>query len=117
MSDGLGFNWQMFAKWVESLDLQGKLMVVARIAHQLTMAARDTYEPGTRGVTDPVRLRSINEIMHRLTRRIVDLGRGLPGDLNEAEFWESLAELCNGPTCAEDLATAASSAADSRRGV
>jgi len=35
------------------------------LAHALTILARDTYEVGTEGVTNPSRLRHINELQHR----------------------------------------------------
>jgi hypothetical protein len=43
-----------------------KVDVLLRLAHELTILARDTYDPESDGVTNPSRLRSINEIQHRV---------------------------------------------------
>jgi hypothetical protein len=42
-----------------------KADVLLRLAHELTIIARDTYDQESDGVTNPSRLRSINEIQHR----------------------------------------------------
>jgi hypothetical protein len=102
-----GFDWDSFITRVELLDHQGKAVLLAKAAYELTMRARDTYEPGTRGVSEPARLRGINEAMHRLTRRIPTLNRGTEGDWKEAEFWQALQEISQGGSCAEDLVSAA----------
>jgi hypothetical protein len=39
---------------------------VAAWLHAATIDARDTYIPGVEGVADPVRLRRLNELQHRL---------------------------------------------------
>ena len=36
------------------------------LAHQITIFARDTYEPDTDALSNPTRLRCINEMMHRI---------------------------------------------------
>ena len=71
---------------LEHLECHEKTALLAKAAYELTIQARDTYEPGTRGVTDPARLRGINEVMHRLTRRILTLSREGGNDWKEAEF-------------------------------
>ena len=114
MSDSQNFDWASFASWVEGLDRQTKTSFLARVAHELTVLARDTYEPGTRGVTDPSRLRAINEVMHRLTRRVLTLSRGNQDDWSDAEFWKVLSELAQPGGCLDDLITAVSTASDSQ---
>ena len=42
-------------------------------AHALTVLARDTYEGGTEGLTDPSRLRCMHELQHRLLRFLMAL--------------------------------------------
>lgn len=106
-----GFDWGSFITRAGQLDRQGKAALLAKTAHELTMRARDTYEPGTRGVTDPARLRGINEVIHRLTRRILTLCRGTEDDWKEAEFWQALQEISQGGGCAEDLESAVTSTA------
>src|SRR4051812_24427496 len=51
----------------EQQSLQEKALLLARLSHQLTIAARDTYTVGSDGVDDPARLRAFNEIQHRVT--------------------------------------------------
>jgi len=46
---------------------QEKLYFLIRLAHMLTILARDTYEVGGEGVTEASRLRLINEVQHRVT--------------------------------------------------
>ncbi len=40
---------------------------VAQFIHELTIVGRDTYEVGQDGLTEPQRLRLINEVQHRLS--------------------------------------------------
>ena len=44
-------------------------------SHRLTILARDTYEAGGQGLTNPSRLRAINEIQHRLTSFLLAIAR------------------------------------------
>ena len=104
-----GFDWASFVTRAEQMDHQGRAILLAKVAYELTMRARDTHEPGTRGVSEPARLRRINEVMHRLARRILTLNRGTEGDWKEAEFWQALQEISQGGSCAEDLVSAATS--------
>jgi hypothetical protein len=46
---------------------QEKLDLLVQFAHALTILARDTYAVAEDGLTNPARLRSINEIQHRVT--------------------------------------------------
>src|SRR2546422_2401895 len=41
--------------------------------HALTVLARDTYEGGRNGLTDPSRLRGMNELQHRVLRFLMAL--------------------------------------------
>jgi hypothetical protein len=114
MSSHDSFNWTLFAARLEGMDRKGKSCILIRLAFELTVLARDTYEPGTREVSDPSRLRAINEIMHRLTRRILNLVREDPDDWKEVEFWQMLSELSTTGDCLDDLIAAASTASSSR---
>ena len=105
MSDG--FDWASFTTRIEQLDHQAKAVLLAKAAYELTMRSRDTYEPGTRGVREPSRLRGFNEVMPRLTHRILALNRGTDDNWNEAEFWQALQEISQVGDCAEDLISAA----------
>lgn len=39
---------------------------LSRLGHQITIFARDTYEIDGNSLSDPMQLRCINEIMHRI---------------------------------------------------
>lgn len=111
MSDTNNFDWPSFARRLGEADRQAKASVLARVAYELTVRARDTYEPGTIGISDPSRLRIINELMHRLTRRVLNLTRGSEDGWKEAEFWQALCELSEQGSCLSDLVAATSAAA------
>jgi hypothetical protein len=40
---------------------------VAQLIHEITIIARDSYEVGRDGLTNPQRVRRINEVQHRLS--------------------------------------------------
>ena len=52
---------------------------MTRIAHTLTICARDTYEVGTEHVLDPETLRAYNELLHRVTGSVVSPLSSSPG--------------------------------------
>ena len=56
-----------------SLPPDAQLRVLATFGHNLTIAARDTYEFQAPGVRAPQRLRDINEIQHRVLAHILAL--------------------------------------------
>jgi hypothetical protein len=58
------------------LSTSEQAVVLARFAFELTIAARDTYVPGSNAVQFPERLRAINEIQHRVMGRLADVLRG-----------------------------------------
>ena len=55
---------------IESLSHLGRTILLARIAHALTVCARSTYEPGTENILEPKVLRGYNELLHRVTASI-----------------------------------------------
>ena len=66
------------AKWenrmaikLESVPDSAETALLGRIAHTLTICARDTYEVGTEHVLDPEMLRAYNELLHRVTGSFV----------------------------------------------
>ena len=52
---------------------QEKSDFLIRLAHALTILARETYEVGGEGLTQPARLRLINEIQHRVMGFLIAL--------------------------------------------
>ena len=82
--------------------LQARML--ARLAHLLTIAARDTYEVGGDGVDDPSGLRRFNEVMHRVIAQIGDL-LGDEGDrFSDDALLRGIDEVC----CVGLLVTAVS---------
>jgi hypothetical protein len=62
------------------------------LAHALTILARDTYEVGTEGITNPSRLRHINELQHRVIGFLLALRRNEAGRYSEDVFVRMLLE-------------------------
>lgn len=56
---------------LESLSDDAKTAYLARVAHTLTICARDTYEFGTEDVLNPQTLRAHNELLHQVIGSIV----------------------------------------------
>lgn len=61
-----------------------KVDFLLRFAHELTIIARDTYETGLDGLTSPSRLRSINEIQHRILGFVIALMQDNPNRYPDA---------------------------------
>lgn len=59
-----------------ALPANGQAEVLAHLAHELTVAARDGYEAGTADLADPARVRTLNEIQHRVTGHLAALLHG-----------------------------------------
>ena len=56
---------------IESLSDEARLKILAGLAHELTICARDTYEVGTDEVRDPRDLRAYNELLHCVTASVL----------------------------------------------
>lgn len=52
---------------------QDQINFLIRLAHALTILARDTYEVGGKSLTNPFRLRLINEVQHRVMSFLMSL--------------------------------------------
>jgi hypothetical protein len=50
-----------------SYSVEEKEEFIAQLIHELTIVARGTYEVGRDGLSEPQRLRRINEVQHRLS--------------------------------------------------
>ena len=61
------------ARSYASLSGEAQAQFLALFGHNLTIAARDTYEFQASGVQAPDRLRAINEIQHRVLAHIHSL--------------------------------------------
>ena len=62
----------------ERLPSNEQLRVLASFGHNLTIAARDSYEVGGTGLRSPERFRNINEVQHRVLAHIHALSLGDP---------------------------------------
>jgi hypothetical protein len=69
-------------RWFAELEPDQRAAFLARVAHNLTVAARDYYQFETLDVADPKRLRRMNELQHRITSYLDHLLRG-----NEDKYW------------------------------
>ncbi len=54
-------------QWLASLGSDDRKLFLANLAHQLTVAGRDSYRPGTNELDKPQLLRKVNEVLHRVT--------------------------------------------------
>ncbi|MGA9996683.1 MAG: hypothetical protein WBP93_14795 [Pyrinomonadaceae bacterium] len=61
-----------------SYSLKEKEEFLAHLMHELTTVARDSYEVGGNDLTNPQRVRRINEIQHRLSDFLLALLRDNP---------------------------------------
>ena len=50
-----------------------KVSLLLRLAHELTIIARDTYDSESDNLTNPVRTRTINEVQHRVLSFLIAL--------------------------------------------
>ena len=50
-----------------SYSAEEKKEFLAQLSYELTVVARGCYEVGAEGLTDPQRLRRINEVQHRVS--------------------------------------------------
>jgi hypothetical protein len=58
---------QAATNWFIALQSGERATFLARVAHNLTVVAREYYEFQAPGVTDPLRLREMNELQHHVT--------------------------------------------------
>ena len=61
-----------------SYSSEEKEEFLAHLMHELSIIARDSYEVGQDGLTNPQRVRRINEVQHRISAFLCALLRGDP---------------------------------------
>jgi hypothetical protein len=66
-------------RYFSALSDAEQLQFLIAFSHCLTVAARDTYEFQKDGVVDPKRLRTINEVQHRVSGHALALLKGSAG--------------------------------------
>jgi hypothetical protein len=59
-----------------SYSAEEKKEFIAQMSYELTVVARGCYEVGTEDLTDPQRMRRINEVQHRVSAFLWALLRG-----------------------------------------
>jgi hypothetical protein len=89
------------------LTLEQRRRLLARLAFELTIAARGTYVPGSEEIAAPRQLRGYNEIQHRVTSGLVDiLGNGK----DQNWIWPVIADFAHHAGIATEVADACSRA-------
>lgn len=63
----------------QSLPSAAQVEALVRFAYELTLVGRDTYKPGTLELQHPGRLRSLNEMQHRVASHVLALLTDDPG--------------------------------------
>ncbi|MGA0602657.1 hypothetical protein ACO2Q3_18260 [Caulobacter sp. KR2-114] len=64
--------------WVAALGGPARLEFLINVLWEVTLSGRGTYEPGTRRVSNPERLRALNELAHRVASQTRELVAGAP---------------------------------------
>jgi hypothetical protein len=62
-----------------SLPPAAQIEALVRLAHELTIIGRDTYETSSLELRYPHRLRGVNEVQHRVTSHVLALLTADPG--------------------------------------
>ena len=63
-------------RWFVGLNDSDKIAFLAAVAHALTVAGRSSYSFEGHGLENPVRLRRINEVQHRVLACLAELLSG-----------------------------------------
>jgi len=79
---------------------------LAALMHELTVVARDSYEVGDDGLTNPRRVRRINEIQHRLSGFLWALLRDNPRRYPDDVIIKIVLEYPDDHTLAQHTSTA-----------
>lgn len=64
------------AQWLSKLVLERKILFMALLSHQITIAGRASYTAGTDELSNPRLLRQINETQHRVAGGLCHLLQG-----------------------------------------
>ncbi|WP_325399050.1 hypothetical protein [Undibacterium sp.] len=67
---------ELEGEWLAALPTQKKMLFLASLSHELTIAGRSSYKPQTEELEKPSRLRRINEIQHRVASCLCQLITG-----------------------------------------
>jgi hypothetical protein len=64
---------------LRSLPSPLQIEALVRLAHELTIVGRDSYDASSLELRHPQRLRSLNEVQHRVTSHVLALLAADPG--------------------------------------
>jgi len=78
------------ARAVESLDERGQAVLLAQVAHNLTVSAREAYDMSVDGSE---RLRRYNEVQHLLTAHVSSLLKGSDRRYPSPTLFEAINEI------------------------
>jgi hypothetical protein len=84
-------------------SLHQKILLLARLSFELTIAARSTYIPGTEDIAEPRQIRAYNEIQHRVSACVCDL---LTGELTTDWLWDYIEGACAAAQCHDEVTSA-----------
>jgi hypothetical protein len=85
------------------LTPEQKIRLVARLSFELTIAARETYIPGTDGIAAPGQIRAYNEMQHRVSACLCELLEGRTTDL---WMWSYISESAEAAGCGAEATRA-----------
>jgi hypothetical protein len=81
------YNWNEEIERFRKLTRPEKVVWFSQLLFLISMFARDSYEPGTDGVSRPRDLRRYNELLHRIAAQQLKLAKeGRPAIPDETMF-------------------------------
>jgi len=83
----------------EQIDL------LLRLGHALTILARDSYEVGQDGLTRPSRVRTINEVQHRILGFLLSLTKNDPHRYPDSVLMQIILEHPEDPELQRQIQT------------
>ena len=96
------------------LTQEQKTRLVARLSFELTIAARETYVPGTEDIAAPGQIRAYNEMQHRVSACLCEL---LAGRTTDLWIWSSISEFAEMAGCGAQATRACLMAFQSIEGI
>src|SRR5262245_32316181 len=72
-------NTSQLVDTFRGLPTAAQVQALVRLAHELTIVGRDTYEVSSPGLRHPHRLRCLNEAQHRVVSHVLALLTADPG--------------------------------------
>jgi len=87
------------ADWLAALDPSTKAKFLAALAYCLTELGRDSYDPESKGVFHPERLRQVNEIQNCVLAAL----RGLLTGESDVSFERTIVQWVLAPSHPSDL--------------